>query len=125
MAYDQDFVGLVRASGAAAGTFLDAILPDRPLRSYQRAAGLMGEALTSARRLGNDGGYIVSVESRPVEPCRDLQALMDSARWLDPVTIVPLVETRMQAVVRRGRAGITAEWDGGLLIASMKDPIRK
>jgi hypothetical protein len=41
---------------------------------------------------------------------------MDGARWLDPDTIVPLVDTRLQAVVRRGRAGITADFDGALLI---------
>jgi Bacterial extracellular solute-binding proteins, family 5 Middle len=111
----ERLVGLVRASGPAA--FLDVLLPDRPRRTYQRATGLTGEALARARRLGTDAGYVVSVESRPVDPCRDLRALMDGARWLDPETIVPLVETRMQAIVRRGRAGVTAEWDGGLVIA--------
>jgi hypothetical protein len=113
----ERFVGLARASGPAATPFLDVILPDRPRRTYQRAAGLSGDALSTARRLGRDAGYIVAVDSRPVDPCRDLQALMDTALWLDPATIVPLVETRTQAVVRRGRTGITAEWDGGLLIA--------
>ena len=110
----ERFVGLARASGPAATTFLDAILPDRPRRTFQRATGLTGEALAQARRLGTDAGYIVSVDSQPLDPCRDLQALMDSARWLDPGTIVPLVETRLQAVVRRGRSGVTAEWDGGI-----------
>jgi hypothetical protein len=113
----ERFVGLARASGPAAAPFLDAILPDRPRRTYQRAAGLTSDALAAARRLGHDAGYVVAVDSRPVDPCRDLQALMDTAVWLDPATIVPLVETRVRAVVRRGRTGITAEWDGGLLIA--------
>ena len=30
---------------------------------------------------------------------------MDAARWLDPETIVPLVDTRLHAIVRRGRSG--------------------
>ena len=68
-----------------------------------------------------DAGYVMSLDSRPIDPCRDLQALMDGARWLDPETIVPLVETRLQAIVRRGRSGVTAEWDGGLLIAGVND----
>ena len=84
--------------------------------------GLTGEALARARRLGTDAGYVMSVDSRPLDPCRDLQALMDGARWLDPETIVPLVETRLQAIVRRGRSGVTAEWDGGLVIAGVNDP---
>jgi hypothetical protein len=118
----ERLVGLVRASGPAAAVFLDALLPDRPSRTYQRAAGLTGEALGRAQLRGADAGYLASVDSRPVDPCRDLQALMEGAPWLDPETIVPLVETRLQAIVRRGRSGVTAEWDGGLVIAAASDP---
>jgi hypothetical protein len=96
---------------------LDALFPDRPRRMYERATGLTGEALAAARRRGTDAGYIMSLDNRPVDACRDLQMLVDGARWLDPETIVPLVETRLRAIVRRGRSGVTAEWDGGLLIA--------
>jgi Bacterial extracellular solute-binding proteins, family 5 Middle len=120
----ERLVGIARASGPAAAPLggpaaglLDVILPDRPHRTYQRAAGLGSDALATARRLGRDAGYIVAIDSLPVDPCRDLRALVDMAPWLDPATIVPLVETRLQAVVRRGRIGITSEWDGGLLIA--------
>jgi len=112
----ERFVGLARASGPTAATFLDALLPDRPRRTYQRATGLDGEPLALARRLGRDAGYIMSIDNRPLDACREWQVLMDAARWLDPDTIVPLVDTRLHAVVRRGRSGITAEWDGGLLI---------
>jgi hypothetical protein len=63
----------------------------------------------------------MSLDSRPVDACRDLLALMDGARWLDPETIVPLVETRLHAIVRRGRSGVTAEWDGGLVIAGANE----
>jgi hypothetical protein len=58
----------------------------------------------------------MSIDNRPLDACRELQVLMEATRWLDPDTIVPLVDTRLHAVVRRGRSGITAEWDGGLLI---------
>jgi hypothetical protein len=118
----ERFVGLVRASGPAAAAFLDALLPDRPGRTYQRAAGLTGESLARAERRGADAGYVTSVDSRPIDPCQELKALMDRAPWLDPETIVPLVETRLQAIVRRGRSGVTAEWDGGLVIAAANDP---
>ena len=117
----ERFVGLVRASSRAASTWLDALLPDRPRRTFQRAAGLTGEALAAARRQGADAGYVTSLDSRPVDACRDLHALMDSAPWLDPETIVPLVETRLRAIVRRGRSGVTAEWDGGLLVDGAND----
>jgi hypothetical protein len=113
----ERLVGLLRVSGPAATAFLDALLPDRARRTYQRATGLSGPALAQARRLGADAGYVLSVDSRPLDPCRDLQVLMEGARWLDPGTIVPLVETRLRAVVRRGRSGVTTEWDGGVVFA--------
>jgi hypothetical protein len=114
----ERFVGLARASDPGTAVFLDALLPDRPRRTYERATGLTGSALSQARRLGNDAGYIVALDSRPIDPCRDLQTLSEGARWLDAQTIVPLVETRMHALVRRGRSGMTAEWDGGLVVAA-------
>jgi hypothetical protein len=118
----ERLVGLARASGPAATVFLDALLPDRPRQTYQRATGLSGEALAAARRRGADAAYVVSVDSRPVEPCRALQAMMDAAPWLDPETIVPLVDTRLRAIARRGRSGVTVDWDGGLLIAGVNAP---
>jgi hypothetical protein len=118
----ERFVGLARATGSSATALLDALLPDRPRRRFERATGLTGEALASARRRGTDAGYVMSLDNRPLDSCRDLQALWDGARWLDPETIVPLVETRLHAIVRRGRSGVTAEWDGGLLIADVNDP---
>jgi hypothetical protein len=113
----ERFVGLVRASGPGAIAFLDVLLPDRPGRTYQRATGLTGEALMRARRQGADAGYVISLDSHPLDPCRDLQVLTEDARWLDSETIVPLVDTRVHAIMRRGRSSVTAEWDGGLLIA--------
>jgi hypothetical protein len=117
----ERFVGLVRASGPAATMLLDVLLPDRPRRTYERALGLTGNALAQAIRLGADAGYVVSVDSRPVDPCRDLLALIGIAPWLDPETIIPLIDTRLQAVVRRGRSGVSAEWDGGLVLGSVND----
>lgn len=112
----ERFVGLVGAPGPAATALLDVLLPDRPRRTFQRATGLTGEALARALRLGNDAGYVMSVDRRPVDPCRDLQVLLDGARWLDPETIVPLVDTRLHAIVRRGRSGLWAEWDGVVIV---------
>ncbi|NOT28457.1 MAG: hypothetical protein HOP16_20440 [Acidobacteria bacterium] len=113
----ERLIGLSRASSPAAKPFLDALLPDRPGRTFQRANGLSGDALAVARRRGADAAYVASIDNRPLEPCRDLKVMMEGAPWLDPETIVPLVETRLRAVIRRERSGVTAERDGGLLIA--------
>jgi hypothetical protein len=87
------------------------------LGRFQRAAGLRGSSLALARRQGADAGYVIAVDSQPLDACRDLQMLTSGSRWLDPGTIVPLVETRMRAIVRRGRSGVAMEWDGGIVIA--------
>jgi hypothetical protein len=118
----ERLVGLARDAGPEARALLELLLPDHPGRTNQRAVGLTGEALARARRLGTDAGYILRLERRPLDPCRDIQVVMDSAQWLNPKTIVPLVETRLRAVVRRGRSGVSAEWDGGLVIAGASGP---
>jgi len=87
------------------------------LGRFQRVAGLRGSSLALALRQGADAGYIAAIESRPIDPCRDLQTLADGSRWLDSGAIVALVETRQRAIVRRGRSGLTTEWDGGIVIA--------
>ncbi len=112
----ERLVALGRTPDSAAATALAALVPDRT-RTDERAVGMTGNALAQALRLGADAGYVVSIDSRPVDPCRELRWLLGVAPWLDPESIVPLIETRLQAVVRRGRSGISAEWDGGLVIA--------
>lgn len=113
----ERLVALNRASGSAASPMIEALLPDRPRRRYERAVGLTGEPLARALRVGNDAGYILSLDSRVLDSCGEIEVMIDRARWLEPDDIVPLVDTRLYAIMRRGRSGITAEWDGGLLIA--------
>jgi hypothetical protein len=116
----ERFVALAGASGQAATAFLDAVLPDRPRRAFERAAGLTGEALVKARGQGTDAGYIAFVDSRPFEPCNAKYTLLDAVPWAR--TILPLVDIRMQAVVRRGRSGLTTDYDGSVLIDDLNDP---
>ena len=112
----ERLVGLVGAPGPAATPILDALLPDRPRRTFQRATGLTGAELANARQAGTDAGYVVPVQSRPLEPCVELDALKERVPWIGPWTILPLVDTRLQAVVRRGRSGLTTDFDGSVLI---------
>jgi hypothetical protein len=102
----ERFVGLARAT-------------------YQRAAGLSRDEFAVALGRGADAGYILSVEHRPLDPCRELQIMLESAQWIDSETIVPLVDTRLQAIVRRGRSGVSVEWDGGLRIGGPKGPSKQ
>jgi hypothetical protein len=121
----ERLVGLYRGSAGVAKPLLDVLLPDRPRRAYQHAVALAGEPLAATRRRGRDAAYIVTLDRRPLEPCRDISILIDGARWLDPETIVPLVETRRRAIVRRGTSGVVADGDGGLLISNLSGPDRR
>lgn len=117
----ERLVGIASASGPGATAMLDALIPDRPRRTFQRATGLTGEPLALARRRGTDAAYVVAIDRRPLDACRDEQVLMEGTRWLDPATMIPLVDTRLQAIARRGRSRVTKEWDGGLLLAGASD----
>ena len=102
-------------------TIVDSLVSGSALASgpiFERAIGLTGEALALAQARGSDAGYVLSFDSRPLDPCREMRAAVDRIGWLDPSTIVPLVDTRLRAIVRRGRSGVSAEWDGGLLISA-------
>jgi hypothetical protein len=116
----ERLVGLGRVSGSGA-TAPGVLLPDRPGVIFQRAVGLTSEPLAMAWRRGSDAGYIMAIDRHPLDPCREMDVAIDRAPWLDPATLVPLVDTRMQAIVRRARSGATAEWDGALLIAGSSD----
>ena len=119
----ERFVALAGASGPAATAFLEAVLPDRPSRAFERATGLTGEALTKARSQGTDAGYIAFVDSRPFDPCKEKYSLLGGPfAWA--LTILPLVDTRLQAVVRRGRSGLTTDFDGSVIIDDPNPPSR-
>jgi hypothetical protein len=83
---------------------------------YPRASGLTNDAFVQALRRGNESAYILSLDRRPLDSCREMQVLMNDAGWIDPQTIVPLVDTRLQAIVRRERSGLNTEWDGTLFL---------
>jgi len=102
----ERLVALARTSGTSAN------------RPYQSASGLTGDALAQARRRGADAAYIISLDTRPLDPCREMQALVGNMGWIDPETIVPLVDTRLQAIVRRGRSGLIVDGDGGILLGA-------
>jgi hypothetical protein len=89
------------------------------IRKYPRASGLTGDAIAQALRRGNESGYILSLDRRPLDACHEMQVLVNSAAWIDAQAIVPLIDTRLQAIVRRGRSALNVEWDGTLLLGGI------
>jgi hypothetical protein len=77
-----------------------------------RSLGLSPAELVSHLQQGLEVGYVVSVPSRPLIPCRYAGVLPSTAR------IEPLIETRAHAIVRNGVLPLTVDWDGTVRLAA-------
>jgi hypothetical protein len=73
------------------------------------ARGLSPADLRSSLGVGRERGYILHLPRRPTVPCRELASWPPGAR-------VPLVDTRLTAIVSRDLPRITVDWDGALRI---------
>ena len=72
------------------------------------ARGLAPEGLTLALKGGQARAFVIAVAVHEPVPCRGKSA------WPDSATVIPLVETRMQAIIRRGTPALVSDWDGSL-----------
>lgn len=90
------------------------------------AAALSSQDFATALRAGSELAFVVSLPRHSLAPCRDVERLLMSAPWLatgqSPVElsrrVAPLVDTRLHAVVRRNRLGLTMQWDSTVTIAT-------
>jgi hypothetical protein len=76
------------------------------------ARGLSQAALQSSLDVGRERGYILALPRRPTVPCREL------ASWPPGAKVLPLVDTRLTAIVRRNLPRLTVDWDGALRIGN-------
>jgi hypothetical protein len=85
----------------------------------ERMVALAGERMLLARsaapselaarlRAGNDRAYVLPLPRIALLPCRELAGIGAGG------TILPLVDTRSSAIVRRGSPPLTVEWDGAI-----------
>lgn len=86
------------------------------------AAGLRPEEFAAALDAGDESAYLLALPRRVLDPCQQVQALVAAAGWLaaselelSPV-LVPLVDTRSRAIVRRGLSGVVASWGGTVFL---------
>lgn len=86
------------------------------------AEGVAKRKLYERLRDGYDFAYIIPIERRPHDPCRQASTLMDRVRWFAGLedrlheAIIPLVETRPHVIVRAGTVGLIVDWYGDVLI---------
>ena len=102
---------LASARSAAGNLILDVLVPQSRSRRLQMQP--LGEPnLSAALRRGDQTGYIIALDR--FAGCAEIASLLERAPWISGA--VPLVDTRLRAVVRRGRAQLAMESDGSLLI---------
>jgi len=80
------------------------------------AAGLSGTAFESALRAGGDAGYVLELHARVYDPCR--AAATELPAWIAAGKVVPLLDVRSHAVLRRALPRLWSDWDGTLRFAS-------
>ena len=84
-----------------------------------RALGLAAPDFSAALASGRATEYVLPLPAVTLETCGALRQLIARAPWLadDPARhLTPLVESRRRAIVRRGGAAFTVEWDGTLRV---------
>jgi hypothetical protein len=93
---------------------------DRVARDLaERVVALAGDRTLLARgaalselpgrvRAGHDRAYVLPLPRNALVPCRELAGMPAGA------DILPLVDTRSSAVLRRGSPPLTVEWDGAI-----------
>jgi hypothetical protein len=72
------------------------------------ARGLPDRLMAESLRDGVGRAYVVAVPRRALVPCREL------ARWPAGSLVIPLVDTRMSAIVRQGVPPLVVEFDGAI-----------
>jgi hypothetical protein len=102
----RDLVGRLVALGIGAG-------------GAPRATGLGAAEFSVALASGRAAGYVLAVPTAMLEPCAAWHTLIARAPWLADGPerhLTPLVEVRRRAIVHRGAAAFTVDWDGTLRV---------
>jgi hypothetical protein len=82
------------------------------------ARGLAADSFGVALRLETERGYVLGLPRQALVPCRE------SAAWPPRATVVPLVDGRPYALLRRGAPALVVEWDAALRPAEAGDTAR-
>lgn len=100
------------AVARALGERLVAILGGRAT-----AAGLAPNAFQAALTSGGEMGYVMPLERITLDRCRAIDTLLAGGSWLGALgAITPLIDTRLRAVVRRGRLNLDFAWDSTAVV---------
>lgn len=94
-------------------------MPER-LVATRVGNGVFASALAAGRELA----YVLPLPREVLDPCAMIAGLRSRMPWVAPIdlrwVLVPLVETRSQAIVRRGIGTVRIDWDGVPYVAAVR-----
>jgi len=97
-------------------------LTDVPERLTAARVSELGFA--SSLAAGRDLAYVLPLPGRVLDRCAMIAGLGSRMPWAAPVdlrrVLVPLVETRSQAIVRHGIGTVLLDWDGTPYVAAVE-----
>jgi hypothetical protein len=92
---------------------VDVLMPPSRSRKLQMVP-LRDRDVSSALAREEHAGFVLALDR--TRDCAEIAMLQERAPWLTQSAVVPLVDTRLRALVRKGRSHMTVEWDGSLLL---------
>lgn len=98
-----------RSEDSVLGTLLPRLSRAGPRAT---AVALSPGAFATALHAGNDLAYVLPLRRFAFAPCHEFAMLLRAAPWLQ--SVIPLIDTRSIAIVRRGRIGLGVDADGSL-----------
>ena len=91
------------------------------------ATGITETELAASLREGDDFAYVIWLPLHPSDPCTGIMRLVHRVNWLSQLgddfadALLPLVDTRSCAIVRKGTAGLSIDWSGNIYITGALD----
>jgi hypothetical protein len=82
-----------------------------PAGAGLRAVALDAAAFETSVRGGTERAYVVGLPRQSLAPCRD------ASMWPEGARLLPLIDTRAYAIVRKGAPPLTVDWDGTIRVA--------
>jgi hypothetical protein len=82
-----------------------------PAGTGLRAVGLDTAELAAAVRGDTERAYVLGLPRQSLTPCRD------ASMWPEGARLLPLIDTRAYAIVRKGAPPLTVDWDGTIRVA--------
>jgi hypothetical protein len=109
----ERIAALASAGSAGGNHIVDVLMPPSRSRKLQMVP-LRDRDVSSALAREEHAGFVLALDR--TRDCAEIAMLQERAPWLTQSAVVPLVDTRLRALVRKGRSHMTVEWDGSLLL---------